>query len=82
MSNGEYKDIYEYAYDMRLIWRNCCTYNQETAEIYSVGRKLSELFEGKFHEIEEMGRCLLGGMNSCLVPNDMRYGSDHWEHYV
>ena len=56
LTSGKYKDIYEYAYDMRLIWRNCCTYNQETAEIYKLGKNLSELFESKFKEIESLGR--------------------------
>ena len=44
MTAGEYKDIFEFAYDMRLIWRNCCTYNQEGSEIYAVGKMLSDVF--------------------------------------
>ena len=55
LTSGAYKDIYEYAYDMRLIWRNCCTYNQESADIYTIGRDLSDLFESKFAEIESLG---------------------------
>ena len=56
LTSGEYKDIYEYAYDMRLIWRNCCTYNQESADIYKIGKSLSEFFEYQFKEIELLGR--------------------------
>ena len=40
---------------MRLIWRNCCTYNQEGAEIYTLGKKLSDLFESRFREVESLG---------------------------
>ena len=39
---------------MRLIWRNCCTYNQEGAEIYTLGKKLSDLFESRFREVESL----------------------------
>lgn len=53
LTNGDYKDVYEFAYDMRLIWRNCCTYNQEISDVYKVGKKLSELFEERFSKIEE-----------------------------
>ncbi|KNB44841.1 hypothetical protein JH06_1429 [Blastocystis sp. subtype 4] len=54
MTAGEYKDIFEFAYDMRLIWRNCCTYNQEGAEIYAVGKKLSDVFEEKFSSVQSL----------------------------
>ncbi|KAK8810323.1 hypothetical protein WA538_002897, partial [Blastocystis sp. DL] len=60
ITTGEYKDIYEFAYDMRLIWRNCCTYNQEGAEIYTLGKKLSDQFESRFREVES------------LIPSDKR----------
>ena len=39
---------------MRLIWRNCCTYNQEGAEIYALGKKLSDQFESRFREVESL----------------------------
>ena len=58
LASGDYKDIYEFAYDMRLIWRNCCTYNQEGSEVYLVGKKLSELFEERFSKIEEQGKII------------------------
>lgn len=54
MDNGEYKDIYEFAYDMRLVWRNCCTFNQEGSEIYDLGKKLSDVFEERFAKVEEL----------------------------
>jgi singapore isolate B (sub-type 7) whole genome shotgun sequence assembly, scaffold_3 len=58
MTAGEYKDIFEFAYDMRLIWRNCCTYNQEGAEIYAVGKKLSDVFEEKFSSVQSLSLVL------------------------
>ena len=39
---------------MRLIWRNCCTYNQEGAEVYTQGKMLSQVFEERFAKVEEM----------------------------
>lgn len=53
-AGGEYKDIYEFAYDMRLVWRNCCSYNQEGSEIYTLGKHLSEQFEERFSKVEEL----------------------------
>ena len=71
LTNGDYKDVYEFAYDMRLIWRNCCTYNQEISDVYKVGKKLSELFEERFAKIEEQSSII--PIVWCLVPADQRY---------
>lgn len=67
LTNGDYKDVYEFAYDMRLIWRNCCTYNQEISDVYKVGKKLSELFEERFAKIEEQSSfpCVCLMCSSC-----------------
>lgn len=71
LTNGDYKDVYEFAYDMRLIWRNCCTYNQEISDVYKVGKKLSELFEERFSKIEEQSSIVEGDWG--LVPEAERY---------
>lgn len=44
---------------MRLVWRNCCTYNQEGSEIYTLGKHLSDLFEERFSKVEELSKCEL-----------------------
>ncbi|KAK8812323.1 hypothetical protein WA158_007557 [Blastocystis sp. Blastoise] len=56
LSNGEYKDIHEFAFDMRLIWRNCMTYNDDESDIYADAKSLSKQFEEGFAQIaKEVG---------------------------
>lgn len=42
---GQYENEYDYAWDMRLIFRNCRTYNLPNSEIYEASTRLSLLFE-------------------------------------
>jgi hypothetical protein len=58
MGSGDYSTALEFAADMRLIWQNCKTYNQDGSEYYKLAQKLSKLFEQRFSKIdltEELG---------------------------
>ena len=44
---------------MRLIWRNCLTYNQDGAEIYTIGKKLQGIFEERFAKVVELSKLSL-----------------------
>ena len=48
---------------MRLVWRNCCTYNQEGSEIYALGKKLSEVFEEDFSKVEILSELYFESFN-------------------
>eukprot|EP00975_Prorocentrum_lima_P019857 4178345-Prorocentrum_lima.AAC.1 len=46
--NKEYRNATECAEDIRLVWRNCMTYNQDGSEFYKIAEKFSKKFESKF----------------------------------
>lgn len=52
LSDGKYKNALEYAHDVRLVWSNCKTYNQDGSEYYKLATKLSKIFEQKFSKID------------------------------
>ena len=45
MHNGKYSTADEFAHDMRLIWKNCQTYNEEGSDISKISKVLGEKFE-------------------------------------
>ena len=51
LNAGKYKDILAWADDMRLIWTNCKTYNQDESEYYKLASRFSKMFEQKFAKI-------------------------------
>mmetsp|Transcript_26392 Transcript_26392/g.76161 ORF Transcript_26392/g.76161 Transcript_26392/m.76161 type:complete len:214 (+) Transcript_26392:94-735(+) len=53
LENGKYKDIEDAANDVRLVWKNCMTYNQEGSDFYILAENMSKKFEDKFTKIEK-----------------------------
>lgn len=43
--SGEYDNEFDFAWDVRLIFRNCCNYNAAGSELYLAATRLSALFE-------------------------------------
>ena len=41
-----------YARDVRLVWRNCQTYNKEDSEYHALAGKLAKYFDDKFSNIK------------------------------
>ena len=48
---GKYESIFESAEDMRLIWRNCMTYNRAGNDFHTLAQKLSKKFEEKYEKL-------------------------------
>jgi len=48
--------------DVRLVWRNCCTYNAEGSDFHRLGEQLSMRFEERFQRlISEFGESVICG---------------------
>lgn len=78
LSKRKYKNIDQFAYDVRLIWNNAMKYNLEDSGIYENAKEFLEIFERKFKKLSKAreqketktrGKCktlcdLLMGMSS------------------
>ncbi|XP_057600979.1 bromodomain testis-specific protein isoform X1 [Hippopotamus amphibius kiboko] len=53
MDNQEYKDAYEFAADVRLMFMNCYKYNPPDHEVVAMARMLQEVFEMHFAKIPD-----------------------------
>jgi len=51
LSDQEYKRIEDFVEDVRLVWRNCKRYNNETLDIHKSAQTLEALFEEKLQPI-------------------------------
>lgn len=52
LQNNKYKDSREFCRDMRLVFSNCHTYNQEGSQIYQMAANLQTIFEDSWINIE------------------------------
>ncbi|XP_059558629.1 bromodomain testis-specific protein-like [Myotis daubentonii] len=53
MANQEYKDAYEFAADVRLMFMNCYRYNPPDHEVVTMARMLQDVFEMHFAKIPD-----------------------------
>ncbi|XP_041826151.1 bromodomain-containing protein 3-like isoform X2 [Melanotaenia boesemani] len=53
MDGGEYKDVQQFAADVRLIFSNCYKYNPSHHSVVGMARKLQGVFEQKFAKIPD-----------------------------
>ncbi|XP_066228319.1 bromodomain testis-specific protein [Saccopteryx leptura] len=53
MDNQEYKDAYEFAADVRLVFMNCYRYNPPDHEVVTMARMLQDVFEMHFAKIPD-----------------------------
>ncbi|XP_037065166.1 bromodomain testis-specific protein isoform X2 [Peromyscus leucopus] len=53
MDNQEYKDAYEFAADVRLMFMNCYKYNPPDHEVVAMARMLQDVFEMHFAKIPD-----------------------------
>jgi len=51
IDGGAYKDIHEFADDVRLVWRNALTYNAPGSQISIMAQTLADFFEHKFNAL-------------------------------
>jgi len=54
LEGGEYGSTLDFAKDVRLVWTNCKTYNQDESEYYKLASKFSKLFEQRFAKIVQI----------------------------
>ncbi|XP_073752919.1 bromodomain testis-specific protein [Callorhinus ursinus] len=67
MDNQEYKDAYEFAADVRLMFMNCYKYNPPDHEIVTMARMLQDVFEMHFAKIPDEP---VESMPVCSVKTD------------
>lgn len=56
LSNGEYRSPVEFAKDVRLVWKNCQTYNQDGSEFYTLSQDFQRQFEDAFAKVKFDGQ--------------------------
>jgi len=62
LENQDYGDVAECADDVRLVWRNCMTYNADGSDFYRLGEQLSVRFEERCLKlIAEFGEDVICG---------------------
>ncbi|CAK7303879.1 Bromodomain testis-specific protein [Vulpes lagopus] len=67
MDNQEYKDAYEFAADVRLMFMNCYKYNPPDHEVVTMARMLQDVFEMHFAKIPDEP---IEGMPVCYIKTD------------
>ncbi|CAB3367605.1 Hypothetical predicted protein [Cloeon dipterum] len=51
MNNREYRSAEEFAHDVRLMIKNCCTYNPPDHDVVTMAKQLKEVFETRYAKI-------------------------------
>lgn len=51
VNQGKYKSIHDAADDVRLIWKNCMTYNADGSDFYNLAQTMAKKFEEKFEKL-------------------------------
>eukprot|EP00978_Attheya_sp_CCMP212_P009593 scaffold22759_cov54-Attheya_sp.AAC.2 len=55
LEKNKYSTVHEVAADIKLVWKNCMTYNADGSDFYKLAKKLSNSFEAKFAKIAKDG---------------------------
>ncbi|EFJ50191.1 hypothetical protein VOLCADRAFT_104017 [Volvox carteri f. nagariensis] len=73
----KYSDPREFAADVRLVWRNCATYNAVGTPVRIMGDQLSEDWERKWAElnVEQRWDALVATRDPQTIPLDQRIAS-------
>lgn len=62
LEKGKYSDAAECADDVRLVWKNCMTYNADGSDFYRLGDSYSKRFEERFQKlVDEFGEDVICG---------------------
>uniref|UniRef100_A0A8C3WH26 Bromodomain testis-specific protein n=1 Tax=Catagonus wagneri TaxID=51154 RepID=A0A8C3WH26_9CETA len=67
MDNQEYRDAYEFAADVRLMFMNCYKYNPPDHEVVTMARMLQDVFEMHFAKIPDEP---VESMPLCYIKTD------------
>lgn len=64
LAKGKYKCAGEVAEDIRLVWKNCKTYNADGSDFYLLAENFSEMFEEEWGKlVKEFGEGVVWGMD-------------------
>ena len=62
LDKNKYHDVAEAADDIRLVWKNCMTYNMEGSDFYHLADSYSKRFEERYQKlIDEFGEDVITG---------------------
>lgn len=62
LEKGKYHDVAECADDVRLVWRNCMTYNADGSDFHRLAESYSKRFEERYQKlIDEYGEDVICG---------------------
>ena len=62
LEKGKYGDAAECADDVRLVWKNCMTYNADGSDFFRLGDSYSKRFEERFQKVvDEFGEDVVCG---------------------
>mmetsp|Transcript_15677 Transcript_15677/g.31664 ORF Transcript_15677/g.31664 Transcript_15677/m.31664 type:complete len:216 (-) Transcript_15677:99-746(-) len=53
LQSGKYRTAGEAADDIRLVWKNCMTYNADGSDFYNLAKNMSKKFEDKYAKLEK-----------------------------
>jgi hypothetical protein len=53
VAEGKYSTVNSFAYDLRLVWKNCMRYNRPDSELYETAEKLSRKFEKALADLKK-----------------------------
>lgn len=51
LDRGQYSTAHQVANDIRLVWRNCMTYNAENSDFWVLAKTFSRRFEDRYRKI-------------------------------
>jgi hypothetical protein len=68
LDRGQYVTAHECAEDIRLIWKNCCTYNADGSDFWLLAKNFSRRFEERYKKIK--AECHVGESNSMMNPTN------------
>lgn len=52
LDRGQYQTAHECAEDIRLIWKNCMTYNADGSDFFLLAENFSKKFEDRYKKIQ------------------------------
>mmetsp|Transcript_25934 Transcript_25934/g.40713 ORF Transcript_25934/g.40713 Transcript_25934/m.40713 type:complete len:223 (+) Transcript_25934:132-800(+) len=61
INENKYKSIHDAANDVRLIWKNCMTYNADGSDFYNLAQTMAKKFEEKFEKLCAQNEVAAGG---------------------
>jgi hypothetical protein len=78
LERGHYSTAHQVAEDIRLVWRNCMTYNADGSDFWLLAKSYARRFEDRYRKIRQeydVGETMDGGKDSSTTSNNTKGGS-------